>query len=85
MREAEQRRIRLGTGRDVGTAYDTGFLGAVDAQNRARTAGLNLYPSASSLSTMGYAQNLQNMYNTADERKRRAIKETQGLFGSVLG
>ena len=85
MREAEQRRIRLGTGRDVGTAYDTGFLGAVDAQNRARTAGLNLYPSASSLSTMGYAQNLQNMYNTADERKRRAIKETQGLFGTVLG
>jgi hypothetical protein len=34
---------------------------------------------------MGYAQNLQNMYNTADERKRRAIKETQGLFGTVLG
>ncbi len=69
----------------VGTAYDTGFLGAVDAQNRAKTAGLNLYPSASSLSTMGYAQNLQNMYNTADERKRRSIKETQGLFGTALG
>ena len=85
LRESEQRRIRLSTGRDVGTAYDTGFLGAVDAQNRAKTAGLNLYPSASSLSTMGYAQNLQNMYNTADERKRRSIKETQGLFGTALG
>lgn len=85
LRESEQRRIRLSTGRDVGTAYDTGFLGAVDAQNRAKTAGLNLYPSTSSLSTMGYAQNLQNMYNTADERKRRAIKETQGLFGTALG
>jgi len=85
LRESEQRRIRLSTGRDVGTAYDTGFLGAVDAQNRALSAGLNLYPSASSLSTMGYAQNLQNMYNTADERKRRSIKETQGLFGTALG
>jgi hypothetical protein len=85
LRAAEQRRIRLGTGRDVGTAYDTGFTAAVDAQNRSRTAGLNLYPSTANLSTMGYAQNLASMYGVADERKRRAIKETQGLFGTILG
>lgn len=85
LRAAEQRRIRLGTGRDVGTAYDTGFTTAVDAQNRARSAGLNLYPSASSLSTQTYAQNLMGMYDKAEERKRDAIARTQKLFGTVLG
>jgi len=85
LRASEQRRIRLGTGRDVGTAYDTGFTTAVDAQNRARSAGLNLYPSASSLSTQTYAQNLMGMYDKAEERKRDAIARTQKLFGTVLG
>lgn len=81
LRAAEQRRTRLATGRDVGTAYDTGFTAAVDAQNRARTAGLNLYPTAPS--SMGYAQNLMGMYDTADERRRRSISETQKLFGTI--
>lgn len=84
LRAAEQRRIRLGTGRDVGTAYDTGFTTAVDAQNRARSAGLNLYPSASSLSTQTYAQNLMDMYDKAEERKRNAIARTQKLFGTAI-
>ena len=84
LRAAEQRRIRLGTGRDVGTAYDTGFTTAVDAQNRARSAGLNLYPSASSLSTQTYAQNLMGMYDKAEERKRDAIARTQKLFGTAI-
>ena len=69
---------------DVGTAYDTGFTTAVDAQNRARSAGLNLYPSASSLSTQTYAQNLMGMYDKAEERKRDAIARTQKLFGTAI-
>jgi len=85
LRAAEQRRIRLGTGRDVGTAYDTGFMAAVDAQNRSRTAGLNLYPSTANLSTMGYAQNLMGMYDTAYKRKREGLEDVGTLFGTVTG
>ena len=83
LRAAEQRRTRLATGRDVGTAYDTGFTAAVDAQNRSRTAGLNLYPTAPS--SMGYAQNLMGMYDTADRRKRQAQSDIGSLFGSITG
>jgi len=83
LRAAEQRRTRLATGRDVGTAYDTGFTAAVDAQTRARTAGLNLYPTAPS--TMGYAQNLMSMYGTADERARKRQEGIGALFGTITG
>jgi hypothetical protein len=83
LRAAEQRRTRLATGRDVGTAYDTGFVSGVDAQTRARTAGLNLYPTAPS--SMGYAQNLMGMYDTADRRRRQAQSDIGSLFGSITG
>jgi hypothetical protein len=83
LREAEKRRTRLATGRDVGTAYDTGFTTGVDAQTRARTAGLNLYPTAPS--TMGYAQNLMGMYDTAYNRRRQEKSDIGTLFGTITG
>lgn len=81
LRAAEQRRLRLGTSRDTGTAYDTGFTTGVDAQNKQLTAGLSLYPSAPT-GAMTYGSTLANMYGTAEERRRKSIADTSKLFGS---
>lgn len=82
LRAAEQRRIRLGTSREAGTAYDTGFTGAIDAQNRARTAGLNLFPSAPT-GALNYGATLATNYGNAEERQRKA-RESTGKFLSGL-
>jgi hypothetical protein len=83
LRAAEQRRIRLGTSREAGTAYDTGFTGAIDAQNRARTAGLNLFPSTAPTTAINYGTTLATSYGNAEERQRKA-RESTGKFLSGL-
>jgi hypothetical protein len=82
LRAAEQRRIRLGTSRETGTAYDTGFTAGIDAQTRARTAGLNLFPSAPT-SAINYGSTLATSYGNAEERQRKA-RESTGKFMSGL-
>jgi hypothetical protein len=82
LRAAEQRRLRLGTSREAGTAYDTGFTGAIDAQNKSRTAGLNLYPTYST-NAINYGSTLATGYGTAEERARKS-RESTGKFLSGL-
>jgi hypothetical protein len=84
LRAAEQRRLRLGTSRDVGTAYDTGFTTGVDAQNKQLTAGLNLYPSAPT-SALSQGASLMSAYGSAEDRRRKSIADTSKLFGSFTG
>lgn len=81
LRAAEQRRLRLGTSRDVGTAYDTGFTTGVDAQNKQLTAGLNLYPTAPT-SALSQGSSLMSAYGSAEDRRRKSIADTSKLFGS---
>lgn len=83
LREAEQRRIRLGTSRETGTAFDTGFTAGIDAQNRARTAGLNLFPTTAPTTAINYGSTLAASYGTAEERARKA-RESTGKFMSGL-
>lgn len=82
LRAAEQRRIRLGTSREAGTAYDTGFTAGIDAQTKARTAGLNLFPSPST-TAINYGSTLATNYGNAEERQRKA-RESTGKFLSGL-
>ena len=84
LRAAEQRRLRLGTSRDTGTAYDMGFTSGVDAQNKQLTAGLNLYPSAPT-SALSQGTALMGAYGSAEDRRRKSIADTSKLFGSFTG
>lgn len=81
---AEQRRYRLGTARNVGTAYDVGYGQGV--QGRLNTLGTGLQFMPTSAPSMGAeAMNLQNMYSVAARRRSEALEGTGDLFGSITG
>lgn len=81
---AEQRRYRLGTARNVGTAYDVGYGQGV--QGRLNTLGTGLQFMPTSAPSMGAeAMNLQNMYSSAGRRRTEALEGTGDLFGSITG
>lgn len=78
---AEQRRFRLGTARNVGTAFQQGFGQGVGARVQTRQAGIGAIPAAYPLTT---AEGL----NLEQARLRERDAERQGvglLLGQVLG
>lgn len=80
-REAELRRFRLGTSRNVGTAFQQGFGQGVTGRIQTRQAGINSIPTAYPLTT-AEAGNLES------QRIEERDKERQGvglLLGQVLG
>ena len=81
---AEQRRYRLGTARNVGTAYDVGFGQGVAGRQGALQAGLQMFPTTGP-STMGEAQNLASLYGTRAARRTEQAGQIGDLFGSVTG
>lgn len=81
---AEQRRYRLGTARNVGTAYDVGFGQGVAGRQGALQAGLQMLPTTGP-STMAETQNLANLYGTRAARRTEQAGQIGDLFGSVTG
>ena len=78
---AEQRRFRLGTARNVGTAFQQGFGEGVTGRIQTRRAGIDAIPTAYPLTTTE-AGNLES------QRIAERDKERQGvglLLGQVLG
>ena len=81
---AEQRRYRLGTARNVGTAYDVGFGQGVAGRQGALQAGLQMLPTTGP-STMAETQNLANLYGTRAARRTEQAGQIGDLFGSFTG
>lgn len=81
-RAAESRRFDLATARDVGSAYDQGYLTGVQGRLGTVQAGLSAMPSEYPSSANAYT-NLRNAYAYADERRQREVGGLQRLFGSL--
>jgi hypothetical protein len=79
---AERRRMRLGTARNAGTAYQQGYGTGVGARTQVRQAGISAiptsYPTADSSSAI-------NASNAADRRRADEIAGLSALFGQALG
>lgn len=83
-RTAESRRFDLATARDVGTAYDQGYLTGVQGRLGTIQAGLNAMPSGYPSSMTDYS-GLRQAYGGAAERARQTQRDIGDLFGSVVG
>jgi hypothetical protein len=78
---AEQRRFRLGTARNVGTAFQQGFGQGVGARLQTRGAGISAIPTAFPLTTQeGSALEEQRIQQRNAERKGIGL-----ILGDVLG
>jgi hypothetical protein len=78
---AERRRSRLGTARNVGTAYEQGYGAGVAGRAQSRLAGISSIPTEYPVDAFAAGRQL-----SFDEEKRRAGL-SQGLtniFGTVL-
>jgi hypothetical protein len=78
---AEQRRQRLGTARNVGTAFQQGFGTGVGARATSRSAGINAIPTA-------FPTRSDEMLAIEEGRLRNQDEERKGLglaLGQVLG
>jgi hypothetical protein len=82
-REAESRRFDLATSRDVGTAFDQGYLTGVGGRLQTMQAGLNMMPTSYPTSSSAYS-NLRSAYSDAEARRQREVGGVQRLFGSLL-
>ena len=80
-RLAEQRRFRLGTSRNVGTAFQQGFGTGVDNRTRTRYAGIQSIPSSYPLTT-AEAGNLEAQRIGERDSERAGVGL---LLGQVLG
>lgn len=83
-REAEQRRYRLGTARNVGTAYDVGFGQGVQSRTQLQQAGLQALPSPNQFSSTTAFGPLFTAYGQADERRQQGLTDMGSLFGSFI-
>jgi hypothetical protein len=81
---AEQRRYRLGTARNVGTAYDVGYGQGVSGRLNTMQVGLQLMPS-SAPSSISEATMLGSMYAARSNRRDAAAGNIGDLFGSITG
>jgi hypothetical protein len=82
-RRAEERRYDIATGRNVGTAFDQGYLTGVQGRLQTQQAGLSALPMPSA-----YRTDYTGMANTlaANEEQRLASAQQVGnLFGDVAG
>lgn len=83
-RAAEQRRIRLGTARNVGTAYDVGFGTGVSGRLQTRQAGLAALPERAPATYGGYEGLLQS-YQQARTGRKAGLEGMGDLFGAFTG
>lgn len=83
-RAAEQRRIRLGTARNVGTAYDVGYGTGVTGRLQTRQAGLAALPERAPATYGGYEGLLQS-YQQARTGREANLGGMGDLFGSFTG
>lgn len=85
-REAEARRYDLATARDVGSAFDQGYLTGIQGRLQTQQAGLSALPPSP---TSGYASSEYNAitqaYANADRMRRQQQQDIGGLFGSFTG
>jgi hypothetical protein len=83
-RESAGRKYDLGTARNVGTAYDSGFQSAVSPRLQTMQAGLSMMPTSGPSNAAGYSA-LQQAYGGARERQRQTQADIGTLFGSLTG
>lgn len=84
-RQAEQRRIRLGTARNAGTAFDIGYGQGVTARTQTRTAGINAIPMPNQYSGLANYPAIGNMYDAAEQRRIREAERIGNFFGEFTG
>lgn len=84
-REAESRRFDLATGRDVGTAFDQGYLTGVGGRLQTMQAGLSAMPYGYPAGALGGYSDLRRAYDAAAGRTRQTQSDIGSLFGSLTG
>lgn len=82
-RESAGRRFDLEIARNVGTAYDQGYMTGVGGRLQTMQAGLQMMPTGFP-SSMGDYSNLRAAYGAAEDRRQREVGGAQRLFGSLL-
>jgi len=83
-RAAEERRIRLGTARNVGTAYDIGYGTGVTGRLQTRQAGLAALPERAPATYGGY-EGLFQSYQQARTGRDAGLEGVGDLFGAFTG
>jgi len=83
-RAAESRRFDLATARDVGTAYDQGFMSATQPRLQTMVAGLQMMPTGYPSAQSEYA-NLRRAYSDAETRAGNRAKNFGDMYGSIIG
>jgi hypothetical protein len=87
MSAAEERRAALDSGRNVQSAYDSGFQKGMTAQNQALSTGYGMIPSGDA----SYANALAGLANTysglraQQDKKRENIAEFFGGLNTASG
>ena len=87
MSAAEERRAALQGGRNVQSAYDSGFQKGMTAQNQALTTGYGMIPTKSAAYSTALA-NLANTYSglrAQEDKKRENIAEFFGGLNVASG
>lgn len=82
-RRAEQRRFDIDTGRNVGTAFDQGYLTGVQGRLQTQQAGLNAMPMPNQYTTDFGATSARLRAN--EEQRLAAAQQVGGLFGGLTG
>lgn len=83
-RASAGRKFDLGTARNVGTAFDTGFQSAIAPRLQTMQAGLSLMPTSGPSNAGAYTA-LQNVYSGARTNQRQTQQDIGTLFGSLSG
>ena len=88
-RLAEERRFDLATGRDVGSAFDQGYMTGVEGRLNTLQAGINAMPSApTGIGDYSYANalgNIRQTYSDIEEQRNRQAQDFARMFGSFTG
>lgn len=79
---AEQRRFKLGTAKNVGTAYQQGYGTGVGARTQTRQAGIQAIPTEYPMTNVTSAMASVNAARQAKAEEEQALG---ALFGQVLG
>jgi hypothetical protein len=79
---AERRRMRLGTARNAGTAYQQGYRSGVGERIETRKVGVAAMPTSYPMADSSSALNASN---AADIRRADEIAGLSALFGQALG
>jgi hypothetical protein len=80
--DAERRRYKLGTARNVGTAYQQGLGSGIEARSKVRAAGISALPTEYPLTNPAGALYAQNAAGTARDTETQRLS---ALFAQALG